>query len=571
MINNDRNMLPIGALLKQGEYRVERYIASGGFGNTYEVVHTRLPKRFAVKEFFMRGINQREGVLVSVSLAENSESFNQMREKFYKEAERLAVLEESHIVEVTDFFEENQTAYYVMKLIDGESLAATIKRTGKPFSEPEARNVLSQVLPALETVHNQGIYHLDLKPGNIMRDAKGHCWLIDFGASKQLSAKESKTLSTSTGLSYTPGYAPGEQLSCNMNRIGAWTDFYALGATLYNLLSCQTPPEPDDVRYDGERAFRFPASVSDDMRHLVLWLMQPDYPRRPQKVSEITARLAEMALPKDIEEEKTDEQPEEAEKQPELAAPLETSIPTVKQTSATTVQFAPEELVQSYPEELEQTYQEETVVSYNSKRRKQWSWLLACVVVIALLAVIVAVTKGGNGKEDSVGQEEIIVDVDSTFQKEINVDVDELEEEDEVEAVADIPEDNNEGTALFDLLYDINAHADYAYTDQALVKNGFKLEKKELYCEYENIKEYQYTYKHPDYGQVVAGWFGAVGYGLTLTTDSKQLAEEVMKRAEERGFKMEDGSDSDFMYSNGNCWIWKHNDYLWMYGRFDTD
>ena len=67
MNNNDRNMLPIGTLLKQGEYRVERYIASGGFGNTYEVVHTRLPKRFAVKEFFMRGINQREGAQVSVS------------------------------------------------------------------------------------------------------------------------------------------------------------------------------------------------------------------------------------------------------------------------------------------------------------------------------------------------------------------------------------------------------------------------------------------------------------------------------------------------------------------------
>lgn len=67
MNNNDRNMLPIGTLLKQGEYRVERYIASGGFGNTYEVVHTRLSKRFAVKEFFMRGINQREGAQVSVS------------------------------------------------------------------------------------------------------------------------------------------------------------------------------------------------------------------------------------------------------------------------------------------------------------------------------------------------------------------------------------------------------------------------------------------------------------------------------------------------------------------------
>lgn len=100
---NDKQMLPIGTLLKQGEYRVVRYIASGGFGNTYEVVHTRLPKRFAVKEFFMRGVNQREGIRVTVSNEDNRDSFNQIREKFYKEAQRLAMLEEPHIVEVTDF------------------------------------------------------------------------------------------------------------------------------------------------------------------------------------------------------------------------------------------------------------------------------------------------------------------------------------------------------------------------------------------------------------------------------------------------------------------------------------
>lgn len=125
-----RQMLPIGTLLKQGEYRVVRYIASGGFGNTYEVEHVRLGKHLALKEFFMRGINQREGTRVSVSVEDNRQTFSQMREKFYKEAQRLARLEEQHIVEVTDFFEDNETAYYVMKLIDGESLAARMKRTG---------------------------------------------------------------------------------------------------------------------------------------------------------------------------------------------------------------------------------------------------------------------------------------------------------------------------------------------------------------------------------------------------------------------------------------------------------
>ena len=351
-------MLPLGTLLKNGEYRVERYIASGGFGNTYEVVHTRLPKRFAVKEFFMRGINMRQGSDVTVSVTDNRDTFHQMKDKFYKEAQRLAKLEEPHIVEVTDFFEENQTAYYVMKLIDGESLAATMKRRGKPFSESEVRNILPQVLPALEVGHGQGIFHLDLKPGNIMRDKKNRCWLIDFGASKQLSATENQTLSTSTGLSYTPGYAPSEQLSGNMNRIGAWTDFYALGATLYNLLSGQTPPEPDDVRYDGESAFRFPSGVSDDMRWLVLWLMQSDYHYRPQKVAEITARLTEMP-------------------QPEIQIEEKASVETIPAGQA------------------------ETVVSKKTQHSKLRLMLGIGVPLILLLIILALVNMGGQRQQEA--------------------------------------------------------------------------------------------------------------------------------------------------------------------------
>lgn len=287
-----RQMLPIGTLLKQGEYRVVRYIASGGFGNTYEVEHVRLGKHLALKEFFMRGINQREGTRVSVSVEDNRQTFSQMREKFYKEAQRLARLEEQHIVEVTDFFEDNETAYYVMKLIDGESLAARMKRTGHSLGENEVRCILPQVLLALKTVHGQGIFHLDIKPGNIMQNAQGFCWLIDFGASKQLSAQESMTLSTSTGLCYTPGYAPSEQISGSIKRIGPWTDFYALGATLYNLLTNEAPPEVDDVTYEGEAAFHFPLSVGSDIRQLVLWLMQADYRCRPQSVADIEQRLS---------------------------------------------------------------------------------------------------------------------------------------------------------------------------------------------------------------------------------------------------------------------------------------
>ena len=284
---DNQQMLPVGTLLKGGEYRVERYIASGGFGNTYEVEHVRLGKRMALKEFFMRGINQREGTRVSVSQEDNRESFDQMREKFYKEAQRLARLEEEHIVEVNDFFEENQTAYYTMKLIDGQSLSAQMKKSGRPFTEQQISKILPQLLDALRYVHSNALYHLDLKPGNIMQNVNGHCWLIDFGASKQLSPTESQTLSTSTGLCYTPGFAPSEQITGSTKRIGAWTDYYALGATLYNLLTGKTPPSPDDIMNDEDAAFAFPASVSSRMRKLVIWMMQPRPANRPQNVEQI--------------------------------------------------------------------------------------------------------------------------------------------------------------------------------------------------------------------------------------------------------------------------------------------
>ena len=288
---DERLMLPIGTLLQDGKYRVVRYIASGGFGNTYVVEHVKLHKLLALKEFYMRGVNSRNGLIVTVSVDDNRDAFEQMREKFYKEAQRLAQLDESHIVEVSDFFEENSTAYYTMRLIDGESLAAKMKRSQQPLNENDVCLILPQVLQALRRVHSQGIYHLDLKPGNIMCDADGHCYIIDFGASKQFSTDQNQTLSTSTGLCYTPGFAPSEQVSGNVKRIGPWTDLYALGATLYNLLTNKMPPSPDDIINDGNEVFHFPIWVSSRMRHLIVWLMSPRATDRPQTVDDVMWRL----------------------------------------------------------------------------------------------------------------------------------------------------------------------------------------------------------------------------------------------------------------------------------------
>lgn len=285
-INTD-NMLRVGTVL-HGTYRIDRYLSSGGFGNTYVATNIQFGEQYAIKEFFMRGISQRDNnnTTVSVSNTDNRETFASQLEKFKKEARRLRKLNNEHIVRVHDLFEENGTAYYVMDYIDGENLSDRLKRTGKPLSEAEVMQLLPQILDALQAAHKEGILHLDLKPANIMVDRQGVVKLIDFGASKQQSAQGGAT--TSTAVSYTNGYAPREQMEQNLEKFGPWTDFYALGATLYNLITNNKPPLPSDIDDDGSEdkhlALPMPTNYDEKWKNMISWLMSTNRNDRPQNV-----------------------------------------------------------------------------------------------------------------------------------------------------------------------------------------------------------------------------------------------------------------------------------------------
>ena len=278
--------------LQSGKYRIERVLGQGGFGNTYIGINTVFNEQVAIKEFFMQGVTLRENdqVTVSISVPDNRDSFIEQKVKFKKEALRIRQLRNEHIVAVHDLFEENGTAYYVMDYVDGENLAERLKRTGKPMTEQEVRGILPQILDALKTVHDAGIWHLDLKPANIMLDKAGNVKLIDFGASKQLNAQKGGA-TTSTAISYTNGYAPREQMEQNYDKFGPWTDIYALGATLYNLLTNKRPPLPtdidDDITVDKHEALPFPNSVSEETKALVLMMLNTNRLRRPQTIDSI--------------------------------------------------------------------------------------------------------------------------------------------------------------------------------------------------------------------------------------------------------------------------------------------
>ena len=287
----NRNVLPNGTLLQGGRLQVVCHLGSGGFGNTYQVVDTANGQPLAMKEFYLKGVNEREADsrTVSVSNDDNKDEFEAQKEKFRKEALRLSNIHHPNVVGVYGMFEENGTAYYVMEFLQGQSLAARMRSLGHPMTEQEVMNTCVQLLNALDAVHQQNIWHLDLKPGNVMMGADGRVVLIDFGASKQFHDTDGRSLSTSTGLCYTPGYAPTEQIANENNRIGPWTDLYALGATMYNLLTGQTPPSVSAIQ-DGE-AFRFPPTVTPQTQRLVRWLMEPNRNHRPQSVDDVRRSL----------------------------------------------------------------------------------------------------------------------------------------------------------------------------------------------------------------------------------------------------------------------------------------
>ncbi len=377
-------MLPKGCMLYNGKYRVESYLASGGFGNTYMATDMVFNEKVVVKELYVRGMCGRESdsISISISLTENKETFTALQRRFKREATILRRLIHPHIVRVLDLFDENGTSYYVMDLVDGESLSQRMKRTGKPMTEQEVMPLLRQVLDALETVHAASIWHLDLKPANIMLDRKGDALLIDFGASKQLRSQDGNSLSLSSALAYTPGFASPEQMEQSLERFGAWTDLYSLGATLYNLLTTHQPPSPSEIVEDAHEALRLPPSVSKQTRDLILWLMKPNRKERPQSVADVKQFLGGKPVQPSQPSRPSQPQPAQSPSPPPQAHKPETG----DEDTVMKEKFPPEPRKQA-PVSHKQTPDSKKTRGGNKKRVAYWLAALAAVCVVVGTAV----------------------------------------------------------------------------------------------------------------------------------------------------------------------------------------
>ena len=205
-------------LLLGERYRAVKYISEGGFGRTFKAIDEhRLDTICVIKQF----LPQQQG---SAAIAKATELFKQ-------EAVRLQDLgKHSHIPDLLAFFEQDKRLYLVQEFIDGEDLLKELDQKGK-FSEKQIKQLLTELLPLLDFVHQKNVIHRDIKPDNIIRNQKGSLVLIDFGVSKQLSGSVLTRMGTVTG---TPGYAAPEQMQ---GHVFPSSDLYSLAVTCIRLLT----------------------------------------------------------------------------------------------------------------------------------------------------------------------------------------------------------------------------------------------------------------------------------------------------------------------------------------------
>ena len=222
-----------------GRYIVGRVLGQGGFGITYLAWDTKLEARVAVKEFMPNEIATRVGTTVSVAVESRTEDFTYGAERFQEEARTLAkFMGQPNIAGVTDYFDENDTSYFVMDYIEGISFKTYIANHGGKISVEETLNVMIPVLRALTAVHAEGFIHRDVTPDNIYITKDGIVKLLDFGSARYSIGDKSKSLDVILKV----GYAPKEQY-IRRSRQGPFTDVYSCAACFYAAITGFLPPE----------------------------------------------------------------------------------------------------------------------------------------------------------------------------------------------------------------------------------------------------------------------------------------------------------------------------------------
>jgi serine/threonine protein kinase len=215
-----------------------KVLKAGGFGITYETMDVELERRVVIKEYYPSSIVNRDGTDTVMPSRTHVKVYEKGLEDFLDEARTLAKFDTNpNIVNIIEHFRANGTAYFVMPFEEGEDLARYLDEHGK-MSEKEILDIIFPILNALQEIHKIGMIHRDIKPANIFIRKNKSPLLIDFGTARYAFGQNSKSLTSIL----TAGYAPIEQYDSHSVQ-GAYTDIYALGATIYTMATNTVPPE----------------------------------------------------------------------------------------------------------------------------------------------------------------------------------------------------------------------------------------------------------------------------------------------------------------------------------------
>ncbi len=229
-----------GTELLHGQYTIEEFLNSGGFGITY-LAKDSLDRRVVIKECFPNTLCRRSQARVGARSRAHQSEFKSVIDLFVQEAKSLAKLQHPNIVGVHQVFEDNDTAYMALDYIEGFDLLETLEEGGEKLPPEEINKILRKILGAVDYLHGRNILHRDISPDNILIDKKtSEPLLIDFGAAREEVSKASRVLSALRVVK--DGYSP-QEFYVNGSKQGPSSDLYALAASFYHLITGEMPPD----------------------------------------------------------------------------------------------------------------------------------------------------------------------------------------------------------------------------------------------------------------------------------------------------------------------------------------
>ncbi|MCP4429238.1 MAG: serine/threonine protein kinase [Chloroflexi bacterium] len=264
-------------------YRLTNIVGQGGMGSIYRAEDIRLPGRLcAIKE-----------IQPDPSLSPEMQA--QEQAQFLQEASILAQLDHPNLPKVSDYFSEDGREYLVMDYIPGQDLKQLLDGNDGPFDEKTVLAWGEQIINALAYLHWQDppVLHRDIKPANIKFTPDNRIKLVDFGLVKLMAPDDLRTITVVQGRG-TALYTPLEQYGGDSGHTDARTDIYALGATLYHLLSDFPPPDAK-ARFLNPRALKPLERVNQDIQPHVAeaidWAMEMHPDERPSSISQFEQAL----------------------------------------------------------------------------------------------------------------------------------------------------------------------------------------------------------------------------------------------------------------------------------------